>query len=266
MPRMIHLGLLMPLCLVATASARSQAVAAITEIWPGGLPGEEATVDWVEVTNLGDTPFNAFDELLLRSGDIPDGVPDGIPVPGGMFRGVAALAPGASAVFLTDYEADAYDPLTHTFYNAADPNEAIAAFRAVWGSSVDGLEVGYLEATFGGPWDGLDQDGETVYLFRGQPFETGSVALLDVAGYPSSDRASWTFPNPTIDTGDLSETGVDGAFEGELPANAVNANGVPVDIGLPPIGSPGVYVPEPATLSMGLAALGCRRSVRRRAH
>ena len=232
------------------AAATVSAQVAVTEVWPGGLPGEESTADWIEITNLGPTDFSAFDELLFRTNGIPSTVPDGIAVPGGIFEGVASLAPGESAVFLTAYDADAYDPLTQTFYNAATAAEAIDAFRAVWGSAVDAVQVGYIEATFGGPGDGLDQNGETVFLFQGTLFETGSVTLIDQATYPQSNLASWEFEGPASVFGALSVSGVAGAFTGVLPANAQPG---PIE-GLPPVGSPGVFVPEPVS-AVALAPL-----------
>ncbi len=238
-----------------TTAATGAAQLAVTEVWPGGLLGEESTSDWIEVTNLGATPFTGFDRVLLRTTEIPANAPTGIPVPGATFEGVASLAPGESAVFMTDYDADAYDPINQTFYNSADASEAIAAFRTIWGAAVDTVQVGFLEATFGGPGDGLDQNGESVFLYEGTPFETGAMVLIDEAGYPNSNRASWEFNDPASATGNLSVVGVNGAFEGVLPANAVP--GVPPAEGLPPIGSPGVFVPEPSfALMFGLGVTG----------
>ncbi|MEM1026887.1 MAG: hypothetical protein AAGJ38_02285 [Planctomycetota bacterium] len=244
------------------ASAQAPQLA-ITEVWPGGLDGEEATADWIEVTNVGDTPFDAWPTIRMREGLLREGLPDGIALSGGVFSDVGALAPGASAVFLTAYDADSFDawsPAAPRIFNPANFNEAAAAFGATWGPAVTGIQLGALDASFGGPWEGLSRDGEPLALYLaddGTNFVTGGVTLLDAIDFGPSNRAGYKFaPTPTSDpvlrAGSLATLGVDGAFEGVGPANG----GIVPNLfqGLPPIGSPGV-VPEPAAAMNFLALL-----------
>ncbi|MEM9752581.1 MAG: hypothetical protein AAF916_04270 [Planctomycetota bacterium] len=251
--------------LVGARQSAAQALPrlAITEVWPGGLDGEEATADWIEITNFGDTPFDAWSTIRMREGRLREALPDGITVSGGVFNGVGSLAPGASAVFLTAYDADTFDawsPAAPRIFNPANFDEAAAAFDATWGPSVADLQLGALDASFGGPGEGLSRDGEPLALYLaddGVNFVTGGLTQLDAVDFGPSDRASYQFDatptsEPTDRIGTRSVLGVDGAFEGVGPANG---GLTPAFFeGLPPIGSPGV-VPEPASAAAGLLAL-----------
>lgn len=256
---------LMPAVLVE-AQARPQL--AITELWPGGLPGEEATSDWLEVTNVGDSVFDAWSTIRAREGVIAETLPEGLAVSGGVFVGVGALAPGESAVFLTAYDAeffDAWSPSAPRVFNPAGFDEAGEAFVATWGPGVGGLRLGAIDdSSTGEPWQGFSGGGETVSIYAaddGTTFETGVITLLDAVTYPASDPASWAFaPEPTAEstprTGSLSEVGVGGAFVGVNPANGFLNPALTV--GQPPIGSPGV-VPEPAAALLLASSLLFRR-------
>jgi len=211
----------------------------ITEIWPGGLDGDENTSDWIEVTNLGDTGITSLDAFHYRDTPVPDGVPDGLPLNGGQLTGVSSLAPGESAVFLVSWE----DPLAGN----ANPtlSEALDAFRAMWGFGDGEINLGWMldDDGLGGP--GLSRDGDSVLIYNGS--QTGAN-VITTESFPFSDRASWSRNPETGAFGELSVAGQFGAREGLLPGSD--------SIDLPPIGSPGVYVPSP-----GAAALLCLAGV-----
>ncbi|MEM1097276.1 MAG: hypothetical protein AAGH92_00675 [Planctomycetota bacterium] len=255
----------------AQAASASQPQLTITEVWPGGLDGEEATADWIEITNVGNTPFDAWPTIRMREGRLREGLPDGIAVSGGVFNGVGSLDPGGSAVFLTAYDADTFDawsPNAPRIFNPVDFDEAAAAFNATWGSAVADIQLGALDASFGGSWSGLSRDGESLALYLaddGVNFVTGGLTQLDAVDFGPSDRASYQFAATPTSTaldriGTLSSPGIDGAFEGVGPANGGFVGGL--FQGPPPIGSPGV-VPEPAAsalLLLGASLIPGRRS------
>lgn len=265
---------LLGIAFVVTASAHAHPQLAITELWPGGLDGEESTSDWIEITNVGDTAFDAWPTVQMREDVIPATLPDGIPLAGGVFVGVDVLLPGESAVFLTAYDAeffDAWSPDAPRVFKPADFDKAAEAFRATWGLGVDDIKLGALNnSNTGQPWEGLSRDGEAVSLYAldgGTNVVTGQVTLLDAAEFPQSDPASWVFEptptdQPTPRLGTLSVAGIQGAFTGVNPANGFLLPAV--TLGPPPVGSPGV-VPEPAAttlLALGLTALTRRQQPR----
>jgi hypothetical protein len=71
--------LLVGLSCVGEASGR----VIISEIWPGGLPGEEASSDWFELTNLGTEAVAGLGSWHVRDVPVPEGVPDGLWLQGG---------------------------------------------------------------------------------------------------------------------------------------------------------------------------------------
>lgn len=220
----------------------------ITEVWPGGLPGDENTHDWIELTNLGDTTIAGIDGLHYRDSPVPASVPDGLFLNGAGLTGVSELLPGESAVFLISW-VDPLGPITNP--TLAD---AIDAFRAMWGLDLGDIKLGYMldgdSPETGGP--GLSSGGDTVIIYDGDV--TGS-AVVDSVSFPASDRASYIFNPWTELFGDFAQSGSLGAREGLLPASDEIAGD------LPPIASPGV-VPEPAGLALLATALsffGLRR-------
>ncbi|MEM9253482.1 MAG: hypothetical protein AAGB29_14150 [Planctomycetota bacterium] len=215
----------------------------ITEVWPGGLDGDENTHDWIELTNLGSDTIIGIDGLHYRDSPVPDAVPDGVFLSGGELTGVAELLPGESAVFLISW----VDPLG--FNPTPTLSEAIEAFNAMWGFSPGNIKLGYMldgdDPETGGP--GLSRNGDSVILYDGDL--TGSP-IVDAVTFPVSDRASYIYNPVTEAFGGLAEVDAFGARAGLLAASDA------IPGGLPPIGSPGV-VPEPA----GVALIGIGLSV-----
>lgn len=235
------------------AAAWSLAAAAsadlhITEVWPGGLDGEENTSDWIELTNLGTTAITNLTDYHYRDSAVPGGVPNGLPLAGGQLTGVSTLLPGESAVFLIAWENDLGNNTNPTLA------DSIAAFEAMWGvtAGVD-LKLGYmLDAdNEGGP--GLSRNGDSVFIYGGSV--TGSN-LVDSVSFGVSDRASFIY-NPNTDSfGQSAQAGVLGARFGLLPGSDQTT--------LPPIGSPGI-VPEPGTAAIAtFGLLGVLTQRRRR--
>ncbi len=243
--RRVFLALLAGLCLAAPARADLR----ITEIWPGGLPGDELTSDWIELTNFGQTAINNLEDYHYRDSVIPDGVQDGLYLGGGELTGVTTLLPGESAVFLAKWEADLAMP-DGTLNTSPTLQDAIDAFMAMWGFQEGDIKLGWMlddEGT-GGP--GLSANGDDVVIYDGD--YTGS-SIVDHQSFPESDFPSYVLNPDTMAFGELAEAGVYGAREGLRPG----CNQQPD----PPVGSPGV-VPEPATMSV--LALGAIAAVIRR--
>lgn len=217
----------------------------ITEVWPGGLDGEENTSDWIELTNLGDTAISNLTDYHYRDAPVPNTVPDGLPLAGGQLTGVSTLLPGESAVFLIAWQAELGNNPSPTLA------DAIAAFEAMWGvtAGVD-LKLGYMLDAGGDGGPGLSRNGDSVLIYDGPV--TGS-ALVDTASFPVSNRASYIY-NPTTGAfGQLAQAGVLGAREGLLAGSDQTTE--------PPVGSPGA-VPEPGTAALaliGMAGLLSRR-------
>jgi hypothetical protein len=218
----------------------------ITEVWPGGLEGEENTSDWIELANLGTTAITNLSDYHFDD-SLPNALANnGAPLSGGALTGVSTLLPGESAVFLVKWEAE--------LGNNPNPTlaDAIAAFEAMWGVTAGlDLKLGHILDANGGDGPGLSQDGDSVVIFDGS---TVGSNLIDQVSFPSSDRASYIY-NPITDSfGELAQVGVFGAREGLLPGSDQTTE--------PPIGSPGV-VPEPGTALLtlfGMAVLIRRRS------
>jgi len=211
----------------------------ITEIWPGGLPGDELTSDWIEITNFGLSPITNLADFHYRDAPVPEDVPDGLPLRGGQLTGVNTLQPNESAVFLIAWQ----NPLGTLGSPIINPTlqEAINAFRAMWDPQGGRITLGYMldEDGTGGP--GLSDGGDEVILYDGSL--TGS-AVVDQQSYPVSNRASYIFNPSTNSFGQLAEDGILSAREGLLPASDQ------ITAGKPPIGSPGVVVPEPGGITL----------------
>ncbi|MEQ8849501.1 hypothetical protein [Botrimarina sp.] len=214
--------------LAATASAASaDPIFKITELWTG-LSGPDGAADWLEVTNFGDMPGDTG--TLYYDDENPT-------IESGGQLDSFILAPGESAVFLTDSE-----PADETFA------DSLSEFAAIWGG---GIRVGL---TNGG--GNLGQGGDQANLLLG---DGSIIASFDYSA--SGDVA--TFEDPTGDGPiALSSIGVNGAYES---AAFVNEN-----LALPPgttitmIGSPG-RVPEPTAVALAglaMAALSLGRSRR----
>ncbi|MEO0531956.1 MAG: PEP-CTERM sorting domain-containing protein [Planctomycetota bacterium] len=213
----MRITLLALVAALATLPAQAQFDLQVTEIWPGNEPGENLTRDWFEITNFGDTAWTAAVDGDLYYDDDSQGI-DGdtnlfdssIP---DILTGVASIAPGESAVFVDE---------------GAD---AIADFLAVWGSVVDGVQIGLYDGS------GLSQGGDGVTLFLSMGAPTSLLDIIDFELYPSADlNGGQSFD---VTTGEFSTVA---GFAAETAI--VN------DVMQSAIGSPGFLVPEPSTVAM----------------
>jgi hypothetical protein len=227
-----------PGCAVPAAAGLS-----ITEIWPGGLDGDEATSDWIEVTNLGANPIADLSDFHYRDNPVPDTVPDGLALSGGQLSGVGALAAGESAVFLVAWT----NPVATESGVILEPTLAQAqdAFRSMWGLAPGQIKLGHMLDADGEGGPGLSGSGDRVILYDGQV--TGSP-VVDDQSFPVSAPASYIYDPASGQFGALAQAGVLGAYEGARAAG--NGPGLP-----PPVGSPGI-VPEPMS-GYALALLAC---------
>ncbi len=199
----------------------------ITETY-AGLSGEDGTVDWIELTNFGDTDADTgtywYDDIsaeFLEAGNLDSFI----------------LGPGESAVFLLD-TAPA-DNLTYA--------TALEEFTAIWGA---GITVGH---TNGG--GGLGQGDDAVVLFD------NTQAIVDTLTYLSGQTGLFQTLENLNDTLALSIDGQNGAYES---AQFFNDNiGPSPDFIVSLVGSPGA-VPEPATLMLLFGGAVCIVTRRRR--
>lgn len=227
--------------IAAAAFSASSAMAVvdlqITEIWAGGLDGDEFTSDWFEVTNFGDTAMTD----ILTTNQLWFDDSSAVPTAASQLLGIDTIAPGESVIFMT-----AWDDLPTL-------GDAQNAFQLMWGSpngDLTGVQVGYVD----GGGAGLGGGGDEVNLFDGgtggSNFITGEEYTIDttLASFVSDGTGNWTGTT-------FAQVGVLGAYDGNFGATTT--------ITAPPIGSPGV-VPEPTSLALlGLGGLMIAR--RRRA-
>lgn len=209
--------------------AAANAQLAVTEIWAGGIAGDEATSDWVEITNLGGQA--APTAGWYYDDDSADPTKDD-PV-----LGLGSIAAGESVIVLISWEDD--------WNSFAD---AELAFTTQWdvNGSLNGVQIGYVD---GG--SGLGSGGDGAFFFDGNQAGANTVVSqtyvgpTDVASFVSLGDGSWT--------NQLAQVGVLDAYASNNPAtNAPNIG--------PAIGSPGI-LPEPTSLVLLSAAL---LAVRRR--
>jgi MYXO-CTERM domain-containing protein len=216
---------------VASAGIPSSNIV-ITEIWAGGLPGAEATSDWFEITNFGDTPFS------LANVFVDDDSAD--PTTNTPIANISFVAPGESVIVLTAWE------------DFDTPANAASVFQSVWGASnLTGVQIGWVDDDFGGP--GLGGGGDAVFLFDGN---TEDANLITAQVYTTDTQPESFIYNPNTGLfGEYAQVGVFGAFE-----STVNASG---GVDVPAVGSPGL-VPTPGAIAvLGLAGIGASRRRRR---
>lgn len=240
------------LALVAClASAASLANAApnltISEVWVGGLDGSEATSDWFEITNFGDMDATGLDGTLFYDDNSFDATKND------PLTGIDTIAAGESVIYLVSWEDD--------FVTAEN---AITAFEAMWGppaGDLSGLQIGVVE---GG--SGLGGGGDAAAVYDGNTEEANLISSAQY-GAPAGDNVTFAsfiadkfgdYLFPTLQ----SQIGVDGAYEGNLPASdgLIIDEGVLIDeVDIPnAVGSPGTAtapVPEPSSIVLGLFAL-----------
>lgn len=209
----------------------AQANVLITETFPGGVDGKEATSDWFELTNFGaasvDVSNWSYDDKSNDPGEA-------------IFQDISTLAPGESAVVLVSWSDD--------WASGSDTKDA---FVDHWGSAnLGSTQIGYVLDGDNEGGGGLSGGGEQFYVYDENDVQVDTKTYLE--GRPNT----WVV-DPNNPTGGFVEAqdGVWGAFES---ATAVtDAEGAPVSVG-----SPGV-VPEPGSLALlglgGLAMLGRRR-------
>jgi hypothetical protein len=81
----------------------------VTEIWPG-QDGPDLTVDWAEITNLGDMAWTSAGDGVLTVNDNTGNLLDDV-----LVQNIPSIAPGESVIVLLETT----DPTT--FYNVWDP-------------------------------------------------------------------------------------------------------------------------------------------------
>lgn len=213
------------LLLLSLFASYASASLKITEIYMGNSGSNNATNDWFEVTNFGDSAWDLITNPLFYD-DEPDKGDKA-----DLLEGLDSIAAGESVIFLIATGGNA-DPEKEDFY-------------AIWGGNV---RIGYIP-----DGDGLGKGGEGVYLY-----DNNESSLLSAA-YPampeiylntmvSNAMGDWDNDNIIF-----AQAGVLGAYQSaEFEIN----DGEMATL----IGSPGVVVPEPATLSLfGLAGLAAIR-------
>jgi hypothetical protein len=179
---------------VLSIAASAGAQIAITEIWQG-VDGPDHTGDWFEVTNFGDSPFDASD--IYFEDDSFD------PTDSAQLLGVTEIGPGESVVFV---EGDA---------------GAVELFREIWS-----LDMGIQVGSHTGP--GLSQGGDAVNIYDSQAPDAPLLAS-QVFGETAEGRSWFWNPSTKSWNDELSTAGVFGAYEsglGEALFPAVGSPGV----------------------------------------
>ncbi len=199
----------------------------ITEVYTGG-PGSNATVDWFEIYNNSsiDITLADFDGLFYVDKDTSK-TPKAI-------EGIDTIKVGEAVVVL----------IADDDYETAIKDE----FLSVWGENVNSVQIGYVSKG-----RGLGNDGDTVNLYIGDILHaTVVVGDQNPATFVANGSADWGIKNGNnsweASATDLASVGVLGAYQSNVPTL---------------IGSPGMVVPEPATIALmsaaGLAALRRRK-------
>ncbi|MCA9264832.1 MAG: PEP-CTERM sorting domain-containing protein [Planctomycetales bacterium] len=219
--RTITAVLLCTSALIIAKQAQAQPNLQITEMWPGGLPGNDATSDWIEVTNFGNAPATGLDGNLFYDDNSDD------PLSADAMLGVDTIAPGESVVYLVAWE--------NAFNNIQE--DAVNAFLNMW-SPPTSLQIGTVD--FGG---GLGAQGDAANIFDGT---TVDAMLIDREEYSGpTDERSFVSDASGNWIPVRAQLGVLGAYQGNLSADDLGAP--------PPVGSPGI-VPEPSSVFLlGLA-------------
>jgi hypothetical protein len=199
-----------PMCVADIFDAK------ITELW-AGRSGPDATRDWLEVTNLGDTPIDTGD---IAYDDISADINVALILPSFI------LDPGESAIFLIDIDAD--DP---QYPNAG------AEFLAVWdmfppdGNLNGGQADGGLSSSNPDAGNLMNLSGTIIDTFSYDPAtDLGDNRVMERIGEGITEH------RPAV-------LGENGAYESE-PFNdpstgetVLDKNGKPLLL----VGSPGIF-------------------------
>ncbi len=217
------------LAALGATSAMASADLAITEVY-AGMSGEDGTIDWIEVTNMG---TSAIDTASFWYDDESMSIDDG-----GQLDSIILNA-GQSAIFLVSDNDEASDDATFS--------SAITEFNTIWGYT------GLIGLTNGG--GNLSQNGDGAFLLSGT---AGSEVVEASASFGSGFANMGATIDFTSGSAVLSALGVNGAFESNAFFND--------NLGLPGdqatiIGSVGA-IPTPGAMS--LLALGGLVGARRR--
>jgi hypothetical protein len=220
----LQLALVALACVTIFGSSTAQAQIKVTEIWQRG--GDDSTPDWFEITNVSGASIDP--SVFYYDDDSAN------PEVDAQLAGISSLAPGESAVYLTSWHDDFPGS---DFPPPFDPADALAAFNSFWG--VDGAyQVGYILDPDTGGGSGLSGGGDAVYVFDGN---TASANVVDFKAYmgDNTNGETWHF-DPVSGAASLSANGLLGGF---------------LSVDMSQVGSPGVAVPEPASIL--LLMLGC---------
>ncbi len=222
--------LIIGMCVLLLASV-AQADVVVTEIWPGGLDGAEVWSDWFELTNYGDTAVDPSG--WYYDDDSAD------PTKNDPVLGLSTIAPGESVIVLVSWEDD------WTTYD-----NALAAFNAGWDvdNALTNVQIGYVD---GGSGLGGGGGGDEVWVFDSNASGANTIASQ---GYSNAQVESFVAQPDGTWNNDYAQVGVWGAYESAIDATSDPLVGKAV-------GSPGVVVPEPATL---LLVVGATLMLRRR--
>lgn len=219
------------LATIAAAGSVASANLTITELY-AGMSGEDGTLDWIEVTNTGNS---SMDTGIFYYDDENPSINDG-----GLLDSMT-LGAGESAIFLISDDNVASDDVLYS--------SAIQEFNSIWNYT------GQIGLTNGG--GNLGQGGDGAFLLSGT---SGSEVIESSAVFSSGFENL----NATIDftsgSAMLSVLGLNGAYESESFFND--------NLGLPGdqatiIGSVGL-VPTPGSASLliigGLVGMHRRRT------
>ncbi len=216
---------LLSLLLLCLFASYANASLKITEVFPGNSGDNNATDDWIEITNFGDTAWD------LETNPIYYDDSENASLDAKKLKGISSISAGESVVFV--FGTDELDE-----------------FQSIWGREVS---AGYAKNGAG-----LSQGGEGVYLYTTNDEDVPSFLSVTYPALPDEflttmvSDADGNWDNNNIIFAQIGVLGGYASAEFEIN-DGENAT---------LIGSPG-YVPEPASISLfaaaGLAALRRRK-------
>ena len=214
------------MCLFASAASAASMNLKVTEIYAGNSGDNNATDDWIEITNYGTTAWDLETNPIYYD----DGENNSLEAK--TLKGLTSIAAGESVVYILGT-----DDLTE--------------FQSIWGT---GVNAGYAKNGAG-----LGKSGDGVYLYTTNSADIASFTSITYPALPETLLSTMVAnANGDWDNNDVifAQDGVLGAYQSN--SFVMNDTGETATI----IGSPG-YVPEPASLSLmalaGMAALRRRK-------